>query len=199
MLRIGNSLSTAGPRSGLVRLFHSSQKVMNSANENGGSEASTQSSSNSSWASAAKSSVPSRNAPALTASMRRLNENQIRSQNTKKLDVDPAFVKKFTSGTTYDPFDFSMDKLRLQQVYRAHLPKKDIFDKNEINPLSLWTDSKSLSKFVSTNGSILPGRMTGTRGKNQRRLAKAIRRARAAGLLSTVHRDVSLLPREPLV
>lgn len=196
MLRVGNSFSAVGPRFGLARLFNTSKNVMNSENETAAPDSNSKSSS---WANAAKSSVPSRNAPALTASMRRLNENQIRSQNTKKLDIDPAFIKKFTPGTTYDPFDFSMDKLRLQQVYRAHLPKKDIFDKNEINPLSLWTDSKSLSKFISTNGSILPGRMTGTRGKNQRRLAKAIKRARAAGLLSTVHRDVSLLPREPHV
>jgi small subunit ribosomal protein S18 len=49
-----------------------------------------------------------------------------------------------------------------------------------------YKDVKLLSKFISDRGRILPSRLTGTSAKNQRKLAKAIKRARYLGLLPYV-------------
>lgn len=46
-----------------------------------------------------------------------------------------------------------------------------------------WRDYNLLEKFVTEHGKILPTRMTGTTAKQQRQLKRAVRRARAIGLL----------------
>jgi len=46
-----------------------------------------------------------------------------------------------------------------------------------------WRDYGLLQKFVTEHGKILPTRMTGTTAKQQRQLKRAVRRARAIGLL----------------
>ena len=59
-----------------------------------------------------------------------------------------------------------------------------------VDPRDLWKSPTALSEFITTNGKIMPGWVLGNKGSTQRKLAKAIRRCRAAGLLSTVHRSV---------
>jgi len=49
-----------------------------------------------------------------------------------------------------------------------------------------YKDVDMLKKFVSERGKILPRRVTGTYAKNQRKLTKAIKRARVMGLLPFV-------------
>jgi len=46
-----------------------------------------------------------------------------------------------------------------------------------------WKDAKLLEKFTSAQAKIKPRRKTGTCAKHQRRLAKAIKRARVMGVL----------------
>lgn len=110
--------------------------------------------------------------------------------------IDRSFVPTFLANSTYDPFDFSMAKMRLDKNRARRMIKRDQFADRKVNPLSLWKDDQALSEFVTSNGRILPGHITGLRGKTQKRLAKAIRRCRAAGLLSTVHQSVGYLPDE---
>lgn len=49
-----------------------------------------------------------------------------------------------------------------------------------------WKDADLLGKFISAQAKIKPPRRTGTCAKHQRILAKAIKRARIAGLLPFV-------------
>jgi len=49
-----------------------------------------------------------------------------------------------------------------------------------------FRDTKLLSKFISAQAKIKPPRKTGTCAKHQRRLAKAIKRARIMSLLPFV-------------
>ena len=52
-----------------------------------------------------------------------------------------------------------------------------------------YKDTDLLKKFISERGKILPRRVTGTSAKNQRKVAKAIERARIMGLLPFVTED----------
>ena len=46
-----------------------------------------------------------------------------------------------------------------------------------------------LRRFISPEGKILPGRRTGLTSRNQRKITKAIKRARAVGLLPFTNHD----------
>ncbi len=49
-----------------------------------------------------------------------------------------------------------------------------------------WKDAEVLGRFISAQAKIKPPRRTGTCSKHQRKLARAIKRARIAGLLPFV-------------
>ena len=49
-----------------------------------------------------------------------------------------------------------------------------------------WKDVDYLRRFIPERGKIMPRRISGVTAKDQRRLAKAIRRARAMALLPFV-------------
>ena len=63
--------------------------------------------------------------------------------------------------------------------------KVDFFAANHIEYID-YKDVDLLSRFVSDRGRVLPRRVTGTYAKNQRKVAKAIKRARIMGLLPFV-------------
>lgn len=56
------------------------------------------------------------------------------------------------------------------------------FDLTSIN----YKDTKILSNFISDQGKILPRRITGISSKEQKRVAKLIKKARIAALLPFV-------------
>ena len=63
--------------------------------------------------------------------------------------------------------------------------KVDFFAANHIEHVD-YKDIDLLKRFISERGRILPRRVTGTYAKNQRKLTKAITRARIMGLLPFV-------------
>ncbi|MBQ1506317.1 MAG: 30S ribosomal protein S18 [Erysipelotrichales bacterium] len=71
---------------------------------------------------------------------------------------------------------------RKQRVVRK---KVCYFTKNNIKYLD-YKDVELLKKFISSNGKIIPRRVTGTSAKYQRMLATAIKRARQMALLPYV-------------
>lgn len=108
--------------------------------------------------------------------------------------IDMEFVKTFTPGMTYDPFDFSVASARLEKKVKRTRPAVDNFAKHNVDPLKAWKYPELLSNYITTNGQIMPGYVLGHKRKTQKRLSKAIRRARAAGLLSSVHKAPKYLP-----
>ena len=52
-----------------------------------------------------------------------------------------------------------------------------------------YKNSDLLRRFISPEGKILPGRRTGLTSRNQRKITKAIKRARAIGLLPFTNHD----------
>ncbi len=71
----------------------------------------------------------------------------------------------------------SKNKVFRKKRCRFCSAKKDIID---------YKDSEDLRRFTTERGKILPSRITGTCAWHQRRLAKAIKKARQAGLLPFV-------------
>lgn len=52
-----------------------------------------------------------------------------------------------------------------------------------------FKNTELMRRFVSPEGKILPGRRTGLSSKNQRKVTKAVKRARAIGLLAFTNHD----------
>lgn len=112
--------------------------------------------------------------------------------------IDPTYTKRFGVGETYDPFDFSNNKLDIQKRERrnerAAGATTDPFEKAGIDPLDVYMMPELLSRFLSSTGQILPREITGCNNKNQKKLSMAIKRARTCGILSSVHRHARFLP-----
>jgi small subunit ribosomal protein S18 len=53
-----------------------------------------------------------------------------------------------------------------------------------------------LSQFVTETGRIKHSSITGLKAKNQRKLAKAVRRAIGCGLMPSVHRHPEVIAKE---
>ncbi len=66
--------------------------------------------------------------------------------------------------------------------FRARKKKKCIFCSNDVTYID-YKDMKTLRRYVSDKGKILPKRVTGTCAKHQRMLAKAVKRARQMALI----------------
>ncbi|KAJ3318793.1 hypothetical protein HDV06_007044 [Boothiomyces sp. JEL0866] len=95
--------------------------------------------------------------------------------------------KNFLPKTTYSPADLN-DKLvieerELRKPRQEMLPTEDIFAKLNIDPLKEYKNPVILSSFLTKMGHIQPRRKTGLSLDNQKKLARAIKRARAFGIL----------------
>ncbi|OJJ43304.1 hypothetical protein ASPZODRAFT_136525 [Penicilliopsis zonata CBS 506.65] len=75
-------------------------------------------------------------------------------------------------------------------------PGYDAFDSLNINPSSLYKNFSVMSEYITTMGRIKHRSQTGLRPVNQRKIAKAIRRAVALGLMPSVHRHPEILAAE---
>ena len=65
-----------------------------------------------------------------------------------------------------------------------------------MDPLEEWKNPSILGGFLTPLGRIKHRSQTGLRAVNQRKVAKAIRRAVAMGLLPSVHRHPEILETE---
>lgn len=129
---------------------------------------------------------------------------QIQETSIPPIHIDPSFKKKFKTNLTYDPFDFSQDKLDIEKrVKNAQLKSStlilntketDPFERSGIDPRDLYTMPEILSRFITSAGQILPRSVTGCNAANQKKLGIAIKRSRATGMLSSTHKHARYLP-----
>lgn len=70
---------------------------------------------------------------------------------------------------------------------------KDLLDELGIDPVREYKNFALMGEFVTRMGRIRHGKETGLRGVNQRRMAKAVRRAVGIGLHPSVHQHPELL------
>ncbi|KAK9484415.1 hypothetical protein V1527DRAFT_203060 [Lipomyces starkeyi] len=108
-----------------------------------------------------------------------------------ELGIDPRRVSHFAPGNVYQPSQFA-----LTADPRAIAAGKFYGDRFKLigrSPLEFYKDAHFLSEFVSPMGQIYARDITGLSRKNHRLVVRAVKRARAAGLLSTVHRAITRL------
>ncbi len=120
-------------------------------------------------------------------------------QKQRESAVMQMFVNDFSKQSTYDPFDFSIANTRyhrkLQKIRKEEEMKQSSFNSEEVNPEIFYCMPQLLSKYLNNSGQIQHHTVTGLKTRKQKAMAKAVRRARAFGLLSPVARDVSMFPR----
>ena len=75
----------------------------------------------------------------------------------------------------------------------------DVIDQLGINPLDEYRNISIMQEFVGPTGRIKHPRETGLRAVNQRKIAKAIRRAVGMGLMSSVHKHPEMMEREKIL
>tara|TARA_R110002124_G_scaffold129483_1_gene290942 strand:+ start:241105 stop:241389 length:285 start_codon:yes stop_codon:yes gene_type:complete len=61
-----------------------------------------------------------------------------------------------------------------------------------------WKDVKTLSRYISERGKMVPSRITAVSNKKQRVLAKAVKNARYMALLPYVRLESEQTPRRPM-
>ena len=72
---------------------------------------------------------------------------------------------------------------------RAASEARDAFVQLNIDPLHESTNARMLAHFVTDMGRIRKRAMTGLTWRSQRRMAKAVRRAKMMGLMPILRRD----------
>ncbi|KAL9007430.1 MAG: hypothetical protein Q9180_009659 [Flavoplaca navasiana] len=128
-------------------------------------------------------------------------------------DLERHLYRRFRPGDIYAPHDLSpveQQKWRQRNTSGGHISgrggapfanmrrqnRKDVFDVLGMHPLEEWKNFSIMTEFVSSMGRIRHRRETGLRGVNQRRVAKAVRRAVGMGLMPSVHKHPEMLEKE---
>ncbi|ORZ13546.1 ribosomal protein S18 [Absidia repens] len=124
-----------------------------------------------------------------------LLKNSVSKEKSKPVEnVGQRYQKMHHAGDIYHPQDLNdaryQDQLR-QRRGRPNPPTEDPFDVLGLDPLHEYKNYRLLSHFVSDMGKILPREKTGLTAKNQRKLAKAVKRARAMGIMSSTSKAPS--------
>lgn len=83
--------------------------------------------------------------------------------------------------------DLTMTDIDLSDVQKAPRRfQRGRRQKEKVPAYIDWKDTDYLRKFVPERGKIMPRRISGVSAKDQRRIAKAIKRARSMALLPFV-------------
>ncbi|RIA99483.1 ribosomal protein S18 [Glomus cerebriforme] len=118
-----------------------------------------------------------------------LRESTIMNNRNHAIESQVRYGKTFRYGELYAPDELNENNYKNRRnVGRRKPPTVDTFNALKLNPLIEYKNYTLLSNFVSDMGRILPRSITGLTAKNQRKLAKAIKRARSFGLIPSTHR-----------
>ncbi|PLB50479.1 ribosomal protein S18 [Aspergillus steynii IBT 23096] len=103
-------------------------------------------------------------------------------------------TREWKAGDVYAPHDLSSTEMTKWR--RRSSPSTDAFDALNLNPTDLYKNFSVMSEFITPMGRIKHRNVTGLRPVNQRKIAKAIRRAVGLGLMPSVHRHPEILAAE---
>ncbi|RKU46642.1 hypothetical protein DL546_007826 [Coniochaeta pulveracea] len=97
-------------------------------------------------------------------------------------------------GDVYAPADLNANEARKWRG-KGNAPDKDVCDLLGVNPLDMYRNFSVIGDFITPFGRIKHSSETGLRPVNQRRMAKAIRRAIGLGIHPSVYRHPMILLR----
>ncbi|KAJ2783218.1 hypothetical protein H4R18_001819 [Coemansia javaensis] len=99
------------------------------------------------------------------------------------------YTRKFAPLESYHPEELNEANARRQiDVFSRGQMPADPFKVLGIDPLKEYKNSMLLSQYITEMGKIKPRYKSGLSAKSQRRVAKAIRRARSFGLIPVTTR-----------
>lgn len=128
--------------------------------------------------------------PRMSASAREQTIANVERQNHIR-DLERLQVRQWVPGNVYAPHDLSA--VEMQKWRERAAGNKDVLDLLGIDPLQEWKNPSIMGEFVTPLGRIMHRKETGLRAVNQRKVAKAIRRAVGMGLMPSVHRHPEIL------
>ncbi|KAL2358565.1 ribosomal protein S18, partial [Cryomyces antarcticus] len=122
---------------------------------------------------------------------------EIQRSHTRS-ELEKQMTRRWKGGDVYAPHDLSgmeMRKWRQQKkvVRRGGKGGMDVFDSLAINPINEYKNFSIMSEYMTDMGRIKHSNETGLRPVNQRRIAKAIRRAIGIGIMPSVHKHPEIL------
>ncbi|WYZ41509.1 hypothetical protein EsH8_V_000404 [Colletotrichum jinshuiense] len=117
----------------------------------------------------------------------------LESLREKKVSDDylKQMPRRWRSGEVYAPHDLS--PVEMEKWRKPKRPNVDVVDLLGINPLDHYRNFSMISEYMTSFGQIEHSKNTGLRPVNQRRMAKAIRRAIGMGIHPSVHHHPELL------
>ena len=131
-----------------------------------------------------------------------------------RADLEKQIPRKFKVGDVYAPHDLSgVEMAKWKKLRRKGKQRADVVDQLGVDPrvhykvcyptlgrdwgyvadVLVCQNFTIMSEYMTDMGRIKHSRETGLRPKNQRKMAKAIRRAIGIGLMPGVHRHPELL------
>ncbi|OMJ07453.1 30S ribosomal protein S18, chloroplastic [Smittium culicis] len=99
------------------------------------------------------------------------------------------YTRNFSKVGTYHPWELNENKADLFPKDKKGNHVKDPFKLLEINPINEYKNTTLMVNYLTEMGRIIPRRKTGLSAKSQKRLSKAIKRARAFGLLPFTNKE----------
>ncbi|KAK2037255.1 ribosomal protein S18 [Colletotrichum somersetense] len=121
------------------------------------------------------------------------NRTMIETLRERKISDDyiKQMPRRWRSGELYAPHDLS--PVEAAKWRKTKRPNVDVIDLLGINPLDHYRNFSMVSEYMTSFGQIEHSKNTGLRPVNQRRMAKAIRRAIGMGIHPSVHHHPELL------
>ncbi|KAH8671295.1 ribosomal protein S18 [Xylariales sp. PMI_506] len=120
-------------------------------------------------------------------------EDELRDKNSSS-DYMRQSPRRWGVGEVYAPHDLSAAEARKWR--KVSTVEKDLVDMLGLRPLDMYRNFSFISEYTTLSGRIKHRRLTGLRPVNQRKVAKAIRRAIGMGIHPSIHKHPELLSRE---
>ncbi|KAI0514523.1 ribosomal protein S18 [Xylaria bambusicola] len=117
------------------------------------------------------------------------------STRSRNADYMRQLPRRWRTGDVYSPHDMSISEVDKWRKTTAR--KQDLVDLLGLRPLDMYRNFSVISEFITPHGRIMRSVETGLSPVNQRKMAKAIRRAIGLGLHPSVHRHPELLLKGP--
>ncbi|EAS35629.3 mitochondrial 37S ribosomal protein RSM18 [Coccidioides immitis RS] len=114
-----------------------------------------------------------------------------RARDEKLRTMERYQTREWKAGDVYAPHDLSPAEMKKWR--KRHSPNIDVFDALAMDPLDQYKNFSIMSEYMTEMGRIKPRSVTGLRPVNQRKMAKAIRRAIGLGLMPSVYQHPEIL------